>query len=242
MMRDLKSMSRGGHVGVGGVQAWSAGDLFPWTIYTIEHYVPLTVRRGGVEQSTGVEDKSLADRFLWAEIRMSNPDGSDILLTTIMRGEDALVAHAKAQRAAEHALRTLRCLDTMELVLGYGQPKMAKQARREQIAELVNTTLARVKDEAEKAKVMAGQTFANTVMTTPTDKLGAMLFNNSEGYQECSEVDYFGGGACSGCKDAGTCGYADSTSPVCPLRGTYATPKESAVEARMMHMAAWGCT
>ena len=143
-MRDTSELTVGNaHVGNGGVQGWSAGDVYPWVIYTVAHYAPDKVFRAGQWHATGLQKPggrpavqwpqadgtgSAAERFLWAEIRMKHPDGSDVLLAHYYaeeKGADAhRIAHCMAQqRAIHHATRAYsiqRAHDAIKRLLGYG--------------------------------------------------------------------------------------------------------------------------
>lgn len=176
-MRSDVELSRGGHVGQGGIQAWSAGDLFPWTIYTVEHYVPLTRVVQGREVSTGMEGKSLAERFLYAEIIMRHPNGHEHVVHVFYRGEDSLEGHRIAQRKAEHCIRVWRTMDEMARILHYGRPELTTEQVASQVVEHAREALATCRRQAPAA-VAAREA----------------LFRNEGGYEECMEVDYYGGG------------------------------------------------
>lgn len=194
MMKSLAGCSRGGHVGEGGIQAWSAGDIFPWTIYTIEHNLPAG------------KAPEVQDRFLWAEIRMSHPDGRDLLLADYFRGDDdtkKAEAHRKASRVAERALRMMNVMDSMQKVLSYG---------RKEVAEVVTEALAdALTGDAEcGGPIQVPVPVANTDLNfAPPVVNTAVLFRNEGGMEECKEVDYYGGG-CSTCEAADVC---DSSQP-----------------------------
>ena len=114
-MNDSKRQSGGGHEGLGGIQNHSCGSLYPWSIYVLEHYLPRDRAPGRTNQ----------ERFLWAEIRLQNPDGRDLFLADYFRGYDQTSlreAHRRADRNAERSVRLLRVLDTMRSIRNYGRP------------------------------------------------------------------------------------------------------------------------
>ena len=119
MSADLNA-SRGGHVGAGGIQAWSAGELFPWVLYTVEHYLPRRLCEVAGKELT------IEDRFAWAEVRLSHPNGADLLVGEYGRADDMATRKERirlAQARAERAVRVDGVLRTMARVMHYGQPE-----------------------------------------------------------------------------------------------------------------------
>lgn len=169
-MKTLENVSRGGHCGDGGIQAWSAGDTFPWTLYVTEYYVPY-------EKAPLA---TLDQRFLWAEIRMRHPGGADLLAGEYHRGdseERILAAHRQATAACLRAKRIYGILDDMARILAYGQPKLTRTQVAGQVVELAQEALA--------------------TQDPPVRTPATPLFQNAGGFEECAEVDYYGGGCSS---------------------------------------------
>lgn len=125
-----------GHEDVSGIQKYSRGELYPWSVYTIEFYLPVDK----------APDKSANERFMFAEIWAKQPDDpKGQLVGEYFRDgtngypsdEVVIEAHKVAERKALRCKRIWKILNQMHQIMSYGHPNLSDGQIADRVASVV---------------------------------------------------------------------------------------------------------